>query len=245
MEDIQSIMASDIRKLKRAENEIQLNTRELLWAEIFHDTIAGSKWMKDKRLKLGRAAIGYNLAYVLYRILDEIQPENILEIGLGESTQIIYQYMKRGKRRGKHICVEQNAEWIEFWKKSHRLSSKSCICCLPVDKSSYNECENVLVYQGFERFKNHKWNLILVDGPLQTDCDSYRRIDTLKILPDCLSEQWIIIFDDFNRQPDKNTVNAVSELLKKNDIEYCEGIYKGKKDVCVLCSTNLYYVTTM
>lgn len=100
MEDIQSIMASDIRKLKRAENEIQLNTRELLWAEIFHDTITGSKWMKDKRLKLGRAAIGYNLAYVLYRILDEIQPENILEMGLGESTQIyISVYEDRKKER--------------------------------------------------------------------------------------------------------------------------------------------------
>lgn len=30
MENLQEIMAEDIRKLKRAENEIQLNTRELM-----------------------------------------------------------------------------------------------------------------------------------------------------------------------------------------------------------------------
>lgn len=88
------IIAEDVRKLKRTENEIQLNSRELIWANVFHDTVCESQWFLDKSLSLGRAAIGYNFAYVLYRCLNEVNPENILELGLGQSTQIVMQYMK-------------------------------------------------------------------------------------------------------------------------------------------------------
>lgn len=244
MENLQEIMAEDIRKLKRAENEIQLNTRELIWANIFHDTIKGSRWLKKKNLKLGRAAIGYNFAYVLYRILDEIRPENILEIGLGESTHIIHQYAKMF-RTTRHVCVEQNEEWVAFWKKSHLLSKRSSICCLPTETVSYKESDNVLVFKGFEHMFGGRWNLIVVDGPLQPDCDRYRRLDILKILPEALGKDWIIIFDDFNREPDKNTIAEITMSLETDKIEYCKGIYKGKKDICVLCSPNLKYVTTM
>ena len=246
IEKMLKVVAEDVRKLKRAENEIQLNSRELIWANVFHDTINESTWLEKKNFSLGRAAIGYNFAYVLYRILDEIKPENVLEIGLGQSTHMVVQYMKNSSNARKHIVVEQEPSWVEFWKNNHEVPEKSKICYLPVQEVEYKECNNVLVYEDFEQLgENQKWNLILVDGPARSKCDVYARIDLLKILPHSLSDKWIIMFDDMDRERCANAAKEIVDLLQEKNVEYCEGYYKGKKNVYVLCSTDLQYVTTM
>ena len=65
---------------------------ELLYANKFHDTIKQSKWYKDQSLSLGEMAIDYGTAYVLYRVLDKMNPSSILEFGLGQSSKLIHQY---------------------------------------------------------------------------------------------------------------------------------------------------------
>ncbi len=246
-EDQIDIIADDVRKLKRAVQEVQLNGRELIWANVFHDTICESKWLLDKSLSLGRAAIGYNFAYVLYRCLNEVHPEYILEIGLGQSTQIVMQYMKNQVRggKGKHIVVEQEKSWTEFWKNTHELGCNSEICHLPVYEEQYKECQNVLRYRGFEKFADTKWNLILVDGPAHTKSEIYARIDLLSILPEGLAEEWIIMFDDIDRTICANGLEEIKSFLTEKGIDYCMGLYKGKKDVAVLCSMSLQYITTL
>jgi len=233
---------SNIQNLKGVIHEIRLNARESLWADIFHDTVVDSNWLIKKNFSLGRAAIGYNFAYVLYRILDEIHPKNILELGLGQSTHMIVQYIKYAGE--KHICVEQDEQWEIFWKNNHELPIGSKLMVMSTIEKQYKG-DNVLIYSDFEQLKKEKFDLILIDGPLQLDSNNYRRIDILSILPSCLMEKWCIIFDDFNRIQEKNTVYDVKDCLINMNIEFCEGIYKGKKDIFVLASKDLKYITTL
>ena len=65
---------------------------EVLWGEIFRDTIVNSIWLKDKSFSPGRWAAGYPFLYALYRVLDEARPKRILELGLGQTTRMIGQY---------------------------------------------------------------------------------------------------------------------------------------------------------
>ena len=74
-------------------DELLRATQELLWRDIFVDTVNGYSWYKNKSISLGRWAIGYNYAYVLARVLDEFKPNNILECGLGQSSKIIADYV--------------------------------------------------------------------------------------------------------------------------------------------------------
>ena len=60
---------------------LERKLQELIWSEVYHDTIRGSKWLSpDLPFSPGRGAIGYQLMYVLYRVLNEVNPRSILEI---------------------------------------------------------------------------------------------------------------------------------------------------------------------
>lgn len=50
--------------------------------------------------------------YTLYRILDEVQPKNILEMGLGQTSKMTTQYAKYYK--DSHLLiVEGDQLWID------------------------------------------------------------------------------------------------------------------------------------
>ncbi|MBR1714927.1 MAG: hypothetical protein IJ717_08305 [Treponema sp.] len=70
----------------------QQNAAEAVWANVFHDSISGEGFIKDKQFFPGRWAVGYPALYVIFRVLQNFRPKRILELGLGQSTRIIGQY---------------------------------------------------------------------------------------------------------------------------------------------------------
>lgn len=78
--------------IEPALDELTGINREILWANAFHDTIIDSEWLKSKTFSPGRWGVGYQYLYVLYRVLNEIKPRNILELGMGQTTRMIGQY---------------------------------------------------------------------------------------------------------------------------------------------------------
>ena len=65
-------------------------TDEIVWARIWDDSKRGMKWIEDlPSISPGRWAVGYNYIYVLTRILNEMKPDRILDLGLGISSTII------------------------------------------------------------------------------------------------------------------------------------------------------------
>lgn len=84
-----------------------------------------------------------------------------------------------------------------------------------------------------------------MDGPAHTRSEIYARIDLLSILPEGLASEWIIIFDDIDRTICLNGYEEIKTLLTEKGIDYCEGLYKGKKNVAVICSKSLQYITTL
>lgn len=78
----ESIASSD----KNHKEEL-LRIKEINYAQIFNDTLKESIWLTKKNFSLNRSASNYSFMYTLYRILDEVQPKNILEIGTGADFQ--------------------------------------------------------------------------------------------------------------------------------------------------------------
>ena len=223
----------------------QRNAKELLWADIFNDVSSDSVWLKNKSFSAGRWAVGYQYLYAVYRILNEVKPDSILELGLGQSTRLISQYAAYNSE-AQHTVVEHNPNWIQFFQQDFQLAENSQIVQLEREYKSFREDSHVLAFANFkETFAGQKFDFISIDAPLGGEAIVYARIDILELLPDCLEESFIIVVDDFNRQGEKNTVKVLEETLIEHHIAYKKGVYSGQKDCLIICSEDLEFVCSM
>lgn len=209
--------------------------RSIYWGQIFNNTVADSDWYIAKSISPGRWAVGYEFLYVLYRCLNDVKPQNILELGLGQSTKLITQFVH--SKGLYHTIIEHDDEWINFFVNGWpHLSDKSRIKLLPIVLYQKNN-EQYYAYQGFtDAVKNEKYELICVDGPFGYMSRQYSRKDIIECLPDILAEKFIILFDDCDRLGERNTVAEVEQVLLKNNIEYSKGLYHGEKVVVIIVS---------
>lgn len=218
---------------------------EAVWAAIFNNTIFNSQWLVDKTFAPGRWAVGYPYLYVMYRVLNEVRPKKILELGLGQSTRMIGQYAAACSDV-EHIVVEHDLEWIRFFENDFQLSNHSQIVQLEREMIAYKEAAAVRVFSDFkEHFVGQKFDFISIDAPLGGDMKQYARIDVLTMLPECLSDDFVIMFDDCERVGEANTLAEMEKILQENEIKYKCGRYSGKKDCVLICAAHLGFLASM
>lgn len=237
--------------LQRPMPDISTNfVPEIHWSQIYHDTIIGSEWLLDKAVSPGgpqRWAVGYNFLYALYRILDEMHPKHILELGLGQSTKLTGQYARYFGAM--HEVVEHDQEWVDFfchgWKK---LSPQTRIYVSPLVEREFDG-QKYFAYRDFDKIVknlNAPCELILVDGPFGGRSERSRR-DILAYLPKLLSKDFVIMVDDCGRKGELNLLQEIKDILGRNHIEYAFGLYKSGGDchVGVIACKKWKFFTTM
>lgn len=227
--------------------------QELVWSEVYHDTIRGSRWLSpETSFSPGRGAIGYPLMYVLYRILNETKPVSILELGMGQSTKLIGSYVA-SEKECKHYVVEHDETWIDFFGNHFRLPETTEIIRMDIEDISVVSEQtdpphytNVTRYAEFaKKLGDKKFDLIMIDGPYGYRSPEFSRTDILGILPGCLKEDFVIVMDDYDRDGEKWTCKAIQLILRDASIPYSWGIYSGEKDAAVITSENLKFLCLM
>lgn len=217
-----------------------------MWTQIWHDTIKGIEWIdQDFGVSPGRWAVGYNYLYVMTRILEEIRPQNVLDIGLGISTSLISRYFDYYKyAKGEHIVIEHDEKWIEFYTKRHKISE-----CTQIYNSHLIEKEilshTFMAYENFARAVNgRKFDVISIDGPFGSE-GGYSRRDILDFIPNVLRESFIIVLDDMHRIGEQNTFEEIKLILSKNGIAYDFGLYSGETCCGVIVSADNRFICSM
>ncbi len=225
---------------------------ETLWAEVFNSTIANSRWLKNTSFSPGRWAVGYPYLYVLYRILNEWKPQEILDIGLGQSTKMIAQYAATNEQVH-HLVVEHDPQWIQFFSEANPLPPNVCVVNLELEQRRLAGCEapHKPLWQyrdfmaGLERDgKCPRFQLISVDGPFGSK-SCFSRGDILALIPQGLAESFVIMVDDCERYGEIGTVQLIERRLGQNGIPYAKGDYIGAKRVVTLASKDLQFLTTL
>ena len=239
--------------------------QEIYWSQVYHDTIRDSEWLQDKAVSPGRAAVGYNFLYVLYRALNAMHPSSILELGLGQSTKVVSQYARFFEVE--HIVVDHDQNWADFFRADNeRLLGGTDIRVLPLDICPTNGGEKKLAdinlfagnvdlsgdyyyaYHGFaEAMRGRRFSFILIDAPFGWINPTHARRDILPLLPDILEDDFVILLDDAGRRGEQHTLADIKEILMANQIDFAEAIYPGasKKECWICASKNWKFLTTV
>jgi hypothetical protein len=217
---------------------------EILWAQIFNNTISQSPWLKQNDFSPGRWAAGYPYLYLLYRVLDMTHPMSILEMGLGQTTKMISQFASYNN--SSHDVVEHDEKWISFFMQEFSLPTQSNIIHLELTHRAFKNDSQIICYDKFkETFENRMYDFISIDGPYGTIDTTYSRIDLLDIIPGCLSKTFVIMLDDYNRKGEREMIEELKRVLSVAEIPYHCGIYQGEKNLCVIVSEDLKFLCTL
>ena len=239
------ILADTAEKARRQAADSARHASEAVWAQIFNNTISESLWLKDKTFSPGRWAVGYPYLYVMYRVLNETRPKRILELGLGQSTRMIAQYAA-AFQDVEHIVVEHDPEWVEFFCNDFPIPKNTKVVMLEREMVPYKDADAVRVFKGFkETFQGQKFDFISVDAPYGADMKQYSRIDVLNLIPDGLSEKFVIMVDDTERNGETHTISEIESYLTEAQILYSRGKYSGRKDCMIVCAKQIGFLSSL
>lgn len=238
--------------LNNLQNNIKINvnqnkntSEETLWSNSFFGSIENEKWVINKAFSYGKSSIGYTALYVIFKVLNEFKPTNILEFGLGEQTNLISQYVSYNNDI-EHNIIEHDLDWVDFFTKSNPIGTKSHLVKLETEMVTYKKSDKVQIFTDFAgMFTDSKFDFIVIDSPASSDIKQYSRIDILNLLPSCLKPNFVILIDDYHRIGEQNTVKDIEIILSNNNIGYQKGVYSGKKDLILITSNNLKFLTML
>jgi hypothetical protein len=223
-------------------NTLKIQSLELEWAHIYHDSIRGIPFINDLSLNIGRWAGNYPFFYVLNRILNDYKPRMIIEMGLGESSKMITTYLKNSLTQSEHLIIEHNSEWIDYFKNNFRLADNSSIQICPIEEITINNKKS-LSYKNLEVTKNNLVDLYVVDGPFGSDHFSrYNIIELIKSRS--IEDEFVIIMDDTNRVGEKETLKVIHEIMKNKGFEFYLEDYIGQKSLTVLATKKYRFATS-
>lgn len=238
-------MIQAFKKLTGLPGLIRQNNRllkELLKAQQFNNAIADCSCLKDRSFAPGGWAVDYAFLYTLYRVLRGINPVQIIEFGLGQSSKLIHQYAA-SDTKVQAETVEHDADWVLFFRQALNVDYRMHISLLPLCEVVYNNQPTTSYLEVHKVFANKKFDLVVVDGPFGAPC--YSRIQVMQLLEQNLADSFCILIDDFNRDGEKQTFSEIEKQLKMLNRSYMYRVYSGEKDHLLICSGNWKFLTSL
>lgn len=204
--------------------------KELNFADLLHDTIINSTWLKDKSFSLHGWAANYSFIYMLYRILDNVKPQHILEMGMGQTSRLTSQYVAYGNTNALADIIENDAGWIATYQPQLAQSNRTNVHQCDLDFFTYDNTECLKYKNLSEVVGTTKYDLIIVDGPFGGNGQRFPRSNVLDLIENNnLADDFIIIFDDAERLGEQNIIKNTLQLLKNNNIKYANFQRNGIK----------------
>lgn len=207
------------KELQEWRNLANKQFKELNFADLLHDTIIESGWLHDKSFSLHGWAANYSFIYMLYRILDNAKPQNILEMGMGQTSRLTSQYIAYCNPEATLDIIENDAGWIATYKPQLAQNERIKVYQCDLEFFTYDKTE-CRKYKDLDKaIGNTKYDLIIIDGPWGAE-QKLPRSNVLDLIKNHnLAEDFIIIFDDTERKGEQNTSAQAVHLLQEQGIE--------------------------
>ena len=184
-----------------------IDAREIFYQSILYRCAESQSIDLPPLYPLGAAA-NYGLLYGLFRAISEAGCRNVLELGAGQ-TSILLDAMSRGVPDLRVVSLETNKEWCD------RVSRKVSHQVL------YSELEtkqlfdiDAQCYRDLSALQGRKFDLVVVDGP--AGAKRFSRWASLEILREHLTEEFIVIFDDAERDGEQDTIRTFMKFARED-----------------------------
>ena len=172
-----------------------------------------------------------------------MDPQSILEFGLGQSSKLIHQYASYFGIKA--VTIEHSEEWMDFFRKDVDDKYKMCIELVDLEDVVYKGYKTIS-YRGIqERLEGQKFDFVFVDGPYGYMLDHFSRTQIIDVVKNNLCERFCIIIDDYDRLGEKETVAEVFKVLDEKGVAYEQKVYSGQKEHMLICSKDLFLLTTL
>lgn len=230
-------------RITNNQEEILRSTKEVEWANVFHDSIKGYSYLKDFNLNIGRWAGGYPFFYCLNRILHDGKPKHILEFGLGESSKFISKTIDNELKTTQHDILEHNPEWSSDFNSKFVLGHNSNIIASEiVEREKKSQLYNS--YSVIDELDVNKYDCFIVDGPIGTT--SFSRYDIVTLVNQFnIDKDFIILFDDTNRIGEKETLKEMFRVFNEKGVCFYNADYLGAKSTTIITSERYKYLTSI
>lgn len=262
----------DTEKLLRHALQTRRAAEECMWANIFNSAIKGNEWFKDQAVEPAGGAANYTYLYYIFKALNDIHPQRVLEFGLGQSTRLVSQYAAFYKE-AHALIVEQSCEWYEIFRhKIDESNTEMVFLETATREMTEDEKEHVLkvcaenrhfvfseglpkVFPAFsyyvdiaknQRLLSEKYDLVLIDAPapLNWQQESFGRRDILSLTGN-LSEEFVILIHDTDRYAQLVLASDLIDTLEKErQIKLSYYTKMGFKSTTVIASPRYAYIVT-
>lgn len=241
IQKIQNSYFKEIEVLNNMYKSLNLSLNELLFSTILNQSWEDSEWVKNKNFTLINGAANYSFIYVLYRILNDITPNNILEFGLGQTSKLTTQYINNKNQNAMLDIIEHDSDWINLFSQQIDINNNIKIIQKDLEKFKFNGVESDKYSSLDDVILNKQYDLIIIDGPSGVK-KVYPRTNILDLIPNNLANNFIIILDDAERDGEKNTAQLIFQKLNENDIKYVKFYKYALKTQLIIASENYKYL---
>ena len=229
-------------KIELSSKSIQKQNEELFKGMIFNNLIQNKDWIKNKEFIPTKGAATYSFLYILLIILDKIQPENILEFGLGQTTKLTTQYAKFKNPNCFLQTSDHDENWINAMIAELPVSENINIIKRDLETFTLNNTKNDKYHNLQEVTKDTKYDLIIIDGPFGFN-RTYPRTNILDLIPQNLAQDFVIILDDAERDGEQNTAKLIFEKLDENNIKYSKFYQHASKSQLIITSDKYKFIS--
>ncbi len=231
-----------IEKIRNFFLKNQHNLKEILYAQIFRDSIQDIAWLKNKNFSLSGGAANYSFIYFLFRILNEIKPKKILECGIGQTSKLSSQYAAYYPEISLKL-IEHNTKWLSFFKEQISLSENIEFITPETKEVIYKNKKTNSYIELSNKIGNNLFDLIIIDGP--EGSERYSRIYAVELTLSHLSKSFVIIIDDCDRKGEMETARECMRVLKRKSINFDYFFVYGIKKQCIIMSPDYQFLKTL
>ncbi len=177
----------------------------------------------------GGWAIEYRVYEYLIHLMNQIENPSILEFGSGLGSKILHKMALR--RGGSCTSVEHSLEWHKrslSELKQHNLARENSIAYSPlIDINVFGI--DTKFYDLSWLSGEHKFDIVIVDGPPQTT-SPLSRLAAFPLISGNLNSKFHIILDDFDRPAEKKIVEIWKTVIPELNYEEI----KFRKSICLI-----------
>ncbi len=165
-------------------------------------------------------AANYSLLYTIFRCVTELNVQNVLELGVGQSSLLLHAVSQKLSNLSV-TSLEHDASWADLIRQrvSHEVQHA------PLVSSEVHRVST----QVYDHKLATRFDMVVVDGPVGTKRNS--RWGALEILDSHLNDEFVVIFDDASRPGE---IDTIKEFTARSDVKVA--FIHSAKSQCIVCT---------